>query len=41
MGRTAQFAEVVFDADQPEGRIVPARITAARRPIAAGAPTTP
>jgi len=26
MGRTAQFAEVVFDADQAEGRIVAARI---------------
>ncbi|MDA7427824.1 tRNA (N(6)-L-threonylcarbamoyladenosine(37)-C(2))-methylthiotransferase MtaB [Primorskyibacter aestuariivivens] len=26
MGRTAQFAEVVFDAAQPEGQIVPARI---------------
>jgi threonylcarbamoyladenosine tRNA methylthiotransferase MtaB len=27
MGRTAQFAEVAFDADQPEGEIVTARIT--------------
>ena len=27
MGRTAQFAEVRFDADRPEGAIVPARIT--------------
>ena len=27
MGRTAQFAEVAFDADQPEGAIVTARIT--------------
>jgi threonylcarbamoyladenosine tRNA methylthiotransferase MtaB len=27
MGRTPQFAEVVFDADQPVGQIVPARIT--------------
>jgi len=27
MGRTAQFAEVHFDTDQPEGHIVPARIT--------------
>ncbi|MBE3636596.1 tRNA (N(6)-L-threonylcarbamoyladenosine(37)-C(2))-methylthiotransferase MtaB [Mangrovicoccus algicola] len=27
MGRTAQFAEVHFAADRPEGRIVPARIT--------------
>ncbi len=26
MGRTAQFAEVLFDIDQPEGQIVPARI---------------
>ena len=26
MGRTAQFAEVVFDVAQPEGQIVPARI---------------
>ncbi|TFL19287.1 tRNA (N(6)-L-threonylcarbamoyladenosine(37)-C(2))-methylthiotransferase MtaB [Jannaschia formosa] len=26
MGRTAQFAEVTFDSDQPEGRIVAARI---------------
>jgi threonylcarbamoyladenosine tRNA methylthiotransferase MtaB len=30
MGRTAQFAEVAFDTDQPEGRIVEARITAYR-----------
>ena len=29
MGRTAQFAEVTFDADQPVGAVVPARITAA------------
>ncbi|MDR5653251.1 tRNA (N(6)-L-threonylcarbamoyladenosine(37)-C(2))-methylthiotransferase MtaB [Ruixingdingia sedimenti] len=27
MGRTAQFTEVHLDTDQPEGRIVPARIT--------------
>ena len=27
MGRTEQFAEVHFDSDQPEGRIVSARIT--------------
>ena len=27
MGRTAQFAEVAFDTDQPVGAIVPARIT--------------
>ncbi|WP_138468357.1 tRNA (N(6)-L-threonylcarbamoyladenosine(37)-C(2))-methylthiotransferase MtaB [Poseidonocella sp. HB161398] len=27
MGRTAQFAEVHFQSDRPEGRIVPARIT--------------
>jgi threonylcarbamoyladenosine tRNA methylthiotransferase MtaB len=27
MGRTAQFAEVAFDTDQPEGEIVTARIT--------------
>lgn len=26
MGRTAQFAEVVFETEQPEGQIVPARI---------------
>jgi len=26
MGRTAQFAEVLFDCDQPEGRIVSAQI---------------
>jgi threonylcarbamoyladenosine tRNA methylthiotransferase MtaB len=30
MGRTAQFAEVVFDIDQPEGRIVEAEITGQR-----------
>jgi len=30
MGRTAQFAEVVFDTDQPEGRIVDAEITGQR-----------
>ena len=29
MGRTPHFAEVRFDADQPVGRIVPSRITAA------------
>ena len=29
MGRTAQFAEVAFDADQPEGQVVRTRITAA------------
>jgi threonylcarbamoyladenosine tRNA methylthiotransferase MtaB len=29
MGRTAQFAEVQFDTDQPESRIVTATITAA------------
>lgn len=29
MGRTAQFAEVHFDTDQPEGAIVPARILGA------------
>ncbi len=29
MGRTAQFAEVHFSADQPEGQIVPVRITGA------------
>jgi threonylcarbamoyladenosine tRNA methylthiotransferase MtaB len=28
MGRTAQFAETLFDTDQPVGRIVPARIAA-------------
>jgi threonylcarbamoyladenosine tRNA methylthiotransferase MtaB len=27
MGRTAQFAEVIFDADQPEGQIVRAKIS--------------
>jgi threonylcarbamoyladenosine tRNA methylthiotransferase MtaB len=27
MGRTEQFAEVLFDTDQPEGQIVEARIT--------------
>jgi threonylcarbamoyladenosine tRNA methylthiotransferase MtaB len=27
MGRTEQFTEVAFDADQPEGQIVTARIT--------------
>jgi threonylcarbamoyladenosine tRNA methylthiotransferase MtaB len=27
LGRTGQFTEVVFETDQPEGRIVPARIT--------------
>ncbi|SDY36245.1 threonylcarbamoyladenosine tRNA methylthiotransferase MtaB [Jannaschia faecimaris] len=27
MGRTVQFAEVTFDVDQPEGQIVPTRIT--------------
>jgi threonylcarbamoyladenosine tRNA methylthiotransferase MtaB len=30
MGRTAQFAEVIFDTDQPEGQIVEARIMAQR-----------
>jgi threonylcarbamoyladenosine tRNA methylthiotransferase MtaB len=30
MGRTAQFAEVTFDIDQPEGQIVEARIMAQR-----------
>ncbi|MCU4651653.1 tRNA (N(6)-L-threonylcarbamoyladenosine(37)-C(2))-methylthiotransferase MtaB [Roseibacterium sp. SDUM158016] len=30
MGRTEQFAEVLFDTDQPEGRIVSARITGQR-----------
>lgn len=30
MGRTAQFAEAVFDTDQPEGRIVEAVITGQR-----------
>ena len=30
MGRTAQFAEVQFDADQPEGQIVAARISGIR-----------
>jgi threonylcarbamoyladenosine tRNA methylthiotransferase MtaB len=30
MGRTAQFAEVTFDHDQPEGQIVEARIMAQR-----------
>ncbi|MFN4056944.1 MAG: tRNA (N(6)-L-threonylcarbamoyladenosine(37)-C(2))-methylthiotransferase MtaB [Roseinatronobacter sp.] len=30
MGRTAQFAEVVFDTDQPVGAIVPARMTGLR-----------
>jgi threonylcarbamoyladenosine tRNA methylthiotransferase MtaB len=30
MGRTEQFAEVVFDADQPVGQIVDARITGVR-----------
>jgi threonylcarbamoyladenosine tRNA methylthiotransferase MtaB len=30
MGRTAQFAEVIFDTDQPEGRIVEAVITSHR-----------
>jgi threonylcarbamoyladenosine tRNA methylthiotransferase MtaB len=27
MGRTEQFTEVLFGTDQPEGRIVTARIT--------------
>ena len=27
MGRTAQFAETIFDADQPVGEIVGARLT--------------
>jgi threonylcarbamoyladenosine tRNA methylthiotransferase MtaB len=31
MGRTAQFAEVIFDTDQPEGQIVSGRITGVRR----------
>ncbi len=37
MGRTEQFAEVAFDEDRPEGRIVPARIAGhdGRRLIAA------
>jgi len=30
MGRTAQFAEVIFDSDQPEGRIVEAVVTGQR-----------
>jgi threonylcarbamoyladenosine tRNA methylthiotransferase MtaB len=30
MGRTAQFAEVIFDTDQPEGRIVEAHVTGRR-----------
>ena len=30
MGRTAQFAEVVFDRDQPVGAIIPARVTGLR-----------
>ncbi|MCX7302085.1 MAG: tRNA (N(6)-L-threonylcarbamoyladenosine(37)-C(2))-methylthiotransferase MtaB [Rhodobacterales bacterium] len=30
MGRTAQFAEVIFEADQPEGQIVSGRITEVR-----------
>ena len=30
MGRTAQFAEAVFDTDQPEGRTVEAVITGQR-----------
>jgi threonylcarbamoyladenosine tRNA methylthiotransferase MtaB len=30
MGRTEQFTEVVFDADQPEGAIMPARISGIR-----------
>jgi len=30
MGRTEQFAEVVFDSDQPEGQIVEARVTGQR-----------
>ena len=30
MGRTEQFAEVVFDTDQPESRIVTARISGTR-----------
>jgi threonylcarbamoyladenosine tRNA methylthiotransferase MtaB len=30
MGRTEQFAEVIFDTDQPEGQIVEARITGQR-----------
>jgi threonylcarbamoyladenosine tRNA methylthiotransferase MtaB len=29
-GRTAQFAEVIFDTDQPEGRIVEAHVTGRR-----------
>ncbi len=27
MGRTEQFTEVIFASDQPEGRIIEARIT--------------
>jgi threonylcarbamoyladenosine tRNA methylthiotransferase MtaB len=30
MGRTEQFTEVTFDTDQPEGAIIPARITGQR-----------
>ena len=33
MGRTAQFAEVSFETDQPEGAIVPARIHAANASV--------
>ncbi len=39
MGRTAQFAEVAFGADQPEGRIVAARITAVAGRSLSGVPT--
>jgi threonylcarbamoyladenosine tRNA methylthiotransferase MtaB len=37
MGRTAQFAEVIFDTDQPEGRIVEAHVTDPTGRAAAGA----
>ncbi|SFJ66821.1 tRNA (N(6)-L-threonylcarbamoyladenosine(37)-C(2))-methylthiotransferase MtaB [Jannaschia pohangensis] len=41
MGRTAQFAEVTFDADQPEGRIVPTTITGRAGLSLSGVPTRP
>jgi threonylcarbamoyladenosine tRNA methylthiotransferase MtaB len=37
MGRTAQFAEVIFDTDQPEGRIVEAHDHGSAGRTAAGA----
>lgn len=36
MGRTTQFAEVHLDSDQPEGRIVPVRITGQRDAVLLG-----